>query len=398
MARAAQRADVIVRQVRPSSVSSDLPTLPITHEVAEGHGFFRMGEAHLEYVVRGGVMDLRHTLTPKSMRGQGVAEKLCAAAFAHAKEQSCVVVPSCTYIAERYVPAHKELDHLVLRRHERKDGVTLFVDRRGVATILLDDEPKRNPLSVSVLRRLEDLLSQCEAAAGRVQEGGGREAQEVSVVLLAARGPVFSSGHNMSDFLGLDEEGATAVLDLCARVNMKFKELPQPTIALVDGLATAGGCQLACSCDIVLASERAKFLLPGVRDRFFCHTPAVALADRVGTRKAFEMTILSTEVSAAEALGMGLANRVFPVDSFAREVESIVGRLATFGQRPNHMGTGKRVFYEQVEQPTLEQKYAVALPVMANMMASPLWQRHSRRFFEKRAARKQEKAARSKAV
>ena len=69
---------------------------------------------------------------------------------------------------------------------------------------------------------------------------------------------------HLSDALDAGEE-ADAVLAMCAEVNMMLQRVPQPTIAAVQGLATAGGCALASSCDLVVASKEARFCLPGTR-------------------------------------------------------------------------------------------------------------------------------------
>merc|ERR1712150_200546 len=151
----------------------------------------------------------------------------------------------------------------------------------GVATVLLDNAAQRNPLSKAVLNRLNELLAVCDEAAGPVCPGGSRQ-PKISVVVLKASGSVFSSGHDFADFLDTDESGGRIILDACAQVNMKLRAIPQPTVAIVEGLATAGGCQLACSCDLVLASEKAYFQLPGSKGKGFCHTPVVAVAERIG--------------------------------------------------------------------------------------------------------------------
>jgi predicted GNAT family acetyltransferase len=78
---------------------------------------FRCGEAYLEYTIRGlnqaqpmrgAVMDMQSTVTPPSMRGMGVAQVLCDAAFAYAVKEEHRVMPTCSYIRDRYVPKHLE--------------------------------------------------------------------------------------------------------------------------------------------------------------------------------------------------------------------------------------------------------------------------------------------------
>eukprot|EP00181_Compsopogon_caeruleus_P003093 CAMPEP_0184679794 /NCGR_PEP_ID=MMETSP0312-20130426/2663_1 /TAXON_ID=31354 /ORGANISM="Compsopogon coeruleus, Strain SAG 36.94" /LENGTH=103 /DNA_ID=CAMNT_0027129483 /DNA_START=57 /DNA_END=368 /DNA_ORIENTATION=- len=75
-------------------------------------------EAFLCYRKQGTVLDLWHTYTPENARGQGVAQLLADAAFKLACEQSWKIVPSCSYISDRYLPTHPEYHDLVVNHHE----------------------------------------------------------------------------------------------------------------------------------------------------------------------------------------------------------------------------------------------------------------------------------------
>jgi enoyl-CoA hydratase/carnithine racemase len=80
----------------------------------------------------------------------------------------------------------------------------------------------------------------------------------------------------------------------------------------VQGLATAAGCQLVATCDLAVASEDATFATPGVNIGLFCTTPGMALARAVPTKKAMEMLLTGTPISAEEAVAWGLINKVVP--------------------------------------------------------------------------------------
>jgi hypothetical protein len=89
--------------------------------------------------------------------------------------------------------------------------------------------------------------------------------------------------------------------------------LPQPVIAKVHGIATAAGCQLVASCDLVVASTAAKFATPGVQIGLFCSTPAVALVRAVGRKRAMHMLLTGDMVDGAPTappctLGTGSIN------------------------------------------------------------------------------------------
>ena len=187
-----------------------------------------------------------------------------------------------------------------------------------VASIILANARQRNPLKERVLKRLLALLD--EIAERRF---------EIRVALLRSEGPVFSSGHDFKDFdlREFPREHGEEVLALCARVNMALSRLPQPTIAVVQGLATAGGCQLACSCDIVVASDQASFRCPGSAGGGFCHTPGVSLANKIHARRALEMLLLASAVPADQALEWGICNRVFAHEELDTEAEKMANLL-----------------------------------------------------------------------
>jgi enoyl-CoA hydratase/carnithine racemase len=77
-------------------------------------------------------------------------------------------------------------------------------------------------------------------------------------------------------------------------------EIPQPVIAQVQGIATAAGCQLAAWCDLVIASEDAKFSTPGVKIGLFCTTPMVAVSRAIGRKMAMEMLLTGRDFPARE--------------------------------------------------------------------------------------------------
>lgn len=80
------------------------------------------------------------------------------------------------------------------------------------------------------------------------------------------------------------------------------RNMPQITIASVGNFATAAGCQLVCSCDLLIASKQAKFSTPGIKIGLFCSTPGVALARSMANqKKAFEMLVTGDPISAEEA-------------------------------------------------------------------------------------------------
>ena len=344
-------------------------------------GAISMETAVLEYAVdeEAGVLDIQHTRTPPEMRGQGVAEKLCDAAFEHARGASLRVLPSCSYVSDRYLPKHSEAQGIAVRSVDSATpGLCICVSWLGVASLRLVDARRRNPLTAALLAKLQSFLGAC--AAMEVTHGG--PLPEVRTLLLESTGPVFSSGHDFNDFHEAPAAEQRRVLEMCADVNALLAEVPQVSVAAVSGACVAGGAQLAASCDLVIARDDARFCLPGVRTGGFCHTPAVAVGARVAPRKALELALLASDVDAVEAERIGLANSVVPSAEWASAVEQTVNQLArTFSKS---VADGKRTFYRQAAAPALRDRYVVATDTMVDMFSSPAYQESMAAFLRRK--------------
>jgi enoyl-CoA hydratase/carnithine racemase len=172
-----------------------------------------------------------------------------------------------------------------------------------------------------------------------------------------------------------------AIFALCTDVMEAIRKLPKPVIAQVQGVATAAGCQLAATCDLVVAAENATFATPGVKIGLFCTTPAVALCRAVGSKKAMEMLLTGTPISAAEAERAGLVNRVVPAGRLAEETLKLAQQILTASTYT--VGVGKRAYYEQLPLDHAG-AYAVAQPVMVENAQARDAQEGMRAFLEKR--------------
>jgi enoyl-CoA hydratase/carnithine racemase len=166
------------------------------------------------------------------------------------------------------------------------------------------------------------------------------------VVVLAANGPVFSSGHDLNEVAGTNLTDAGNLFTLCTAVMESIRLLPKPVIAQVQGLASAAGCQLAATCDLVIASSASGFQTPGVRIGLFCSTPAVPLARAVSTKKAMEMLLTGDAISPEEAERAGLVNRVVPPEKLEEETLKLARQIASFSG--DTIALGKAAFYEQI--------------------------------------------------
>tara|TARA_R110002072_G_scaffold12295_4_gene53583 strand:- start:17528 stop:18367 length:840 start_codon:yes stop_codon:yes gene_type:complete len=195
------------------------------------------------------------------------------------------------------------------------DSVRYEGPTNGVARIVLDRADARNAQDKAMLYELNDAFDRAA------------QDNEVKVIVLAAEGPHFSSGHDLRDGSTMDEfkpvsnwggfdlpgsEGYMAIeqeiyLGLCWR----WRNLPKPTIAEVQGKVIAGGLMLVWVCDLIVAADDAAFSDPvvafGVNGvEYFAHPW------EVGVRKAKEMLFTGEAISAAEAMQLGMVNHVVP--------------------------------------------------------------------------------------
>jgi len=326
-------------------------------------------------------MDIQKITTDSTPQGRQALHRVCTAAAELAKQRGFAVLVSCSHYSTAALADMREvgLANILTELDDGTPGLEISLRQDGLATVRLTNNKRRNPLCKHLLFRMRVFLRSC-AAQGIPIEGG--PAPKVKTILLASTGPVFCSGHDFADFCDKSREEKLEILTVCAEVNMLLNKVPQVTIAAVDGLATAGGCQLAASCDLVYASRAARFCLPGARGGAgFCHTPAVALADRMPSqRKALEMALMAEEVSSFEAEKAGLCNQV--IDGSTEQLEIAVDAVASklcrwFGPS---LAQGKQTFYEQSRLETLEDKYKTATPVMADMFAGSSFNNSMREF------------------
>jgi enoyl-CoA hydratase/carnithine racemase len=200
-------------------------------------------------------------------------------------------------------------------------------------------------------------------------------------VVLAAKGPVFSAGHDFHDMKDRSLESMRELLDVCSRLMQTIQEIPQVVIAQVEGLATAAGCQLVATCDLAVAGQSARFEVPGGRGGWFCTTPGVALARAVGRKHALEMLLTGDSIDAATAVEWGLINRVVPDPEVAKETRELL-RRSTRGSAESK-AIGKRAFYRQIDLEVAD-AYAFASNVMAQASQNSDAQEGLRAFLEKR--------------
>jgi len=228
--------------------------------------------------------------------------------------------------------------------------IVTFQREADIAVVTLNRPHRRNALSLELMAELIRTIDEI---------GGNRE---IHAVILAAAGKVFCSGHDLTEMTGRSINEYRRIFDICTHLMEKVQSIPQPVIAEVQGVATAAGCQLVASCDLVVASDQASFATPGVKIGLFCSTPMVALTRAIGRKRAFEMLVTGEFVDANTAADWGLVNRVVPAGELIAETRSLAARIAEASSLV--MGIGKQAYYTQIDLDQFK-AYAYAKEVMS---------------------------------
>lgn len=235
----------------------------------------------------------------------------------------------------------------------------LSVPASGVLRLTLNRPGARNALSSGLMAALQAALD------------GAAADDATRVVVIAAAGPVFSSGHDLKELAARrtdGDKGAAAYAALftqCSALMQSIVRHPKPVIAQVQGTATAAGCQLVASCDLAIAADTARFATPGVNIGLFCSTPMVALSRNVPRKAAMEMLLTGEMLGADDAARIGLVNRAVPPEMLEAEVMAMATRIAAKPRAT--VRTGKEAFYNQLDMP-LAQAYDYASRVMTENM------------------------------
>jgi methylglutaconyl-CoA hydratase len=173
----------------------------------------------------------------------------------------------------------------------------------GVTNITLNRPEKRNALNDELITELTQAI---ETAASD---------SECRVVVLKGAGPDFCAGADLAALQKIADSSIYENLrdaDLLVELFLTIRKAPVPVISAVHGRALAGGCGLATACDLILATESARFGYPEVKLGF---VPAIVMAilrRSMSEKRAFEVIVTGKEISAGEARELGIVNEVYP--------------------------------------------------------------------------------------
>jgi cyclohexa-1,5-dienecarbonyl-CoA hydratase len=174
--------------------------------------------------------------------------------------------------------------------------------------------PPVNILNIAMMREINDALNHCS-----------QERELVAIVFDAASDcRAFSAG------LAVEEHGEETIFQMLDSFHAIFRNLEQiarPSIAIIDGAALGGGCELVTACDLAIGTERARFGQPEIKLGVFPPIAAVLLPQVVGDKRARELMLTGELIEAAEAERVGLVNYVVPVDQLDPKTNELLSKL-----------------------------------------------------------------------
>lgn len=227
--------------------------------------------------------------------------------------------------------------HMAHDGQQETDTGELIVrqDAQPTARITLNRPEKRNALSVKLMQDITEALKRL--GADRL----------VHTIVIEGAGTAFSAGHDLTEMGGRDLAFYRHHAAVTTEMMETIHRVPQPVIAKVHGTAAAAACQLAASCDLIVADEGARFSTPGVNIGLFCSTPGVAVVRAIGRKRAMEMLLTGKFIDASTALQWGLVNQVVASDHLEDAVQELADSIGQFSSLT--VGIGKQTFYAQVD-------------------------------------------------
>src|SRR2546426_6303065 len=174
--------------------------------------------------------------------------------------------------------------------------------------------PPLNVFNIAMMNEIGEALNECVSR------------REVVAIVFeaAADARAFSAGVAVEEHV---PETIFQMLDSFHSIFRTLAQIAKPTIAVVDGAALGGGCELVAACDIVIASDRARFGQPEIKLGVFPPVAAILLPRIIGEKRARELIFTGDLIDATTALQLGLVNYVAPSSELNQQTEAVLAKL-----------------------------------------------------------------------
>jgi cyclohexa-1,5-dienecarbonyl-CoA hydratase len=188
------------------------------------------------------------------------------------------------------------------------DYKTIIVDEKDMIGRITLNIPPLNILNIEMMKEINQALKDFQG-------------KNLKVLVLNANGKAFSAGVNVSDHT---KDKVKEMIQVFHEIFTNLYKINAPTVALVNGAALGGGCEVATFCDIVIASEKSKFGQPEIKVGVFPPVAAAIFPKLMWSKKALELLITGDVIGANDAKELGLVNHILPVDSFDEQADKLV--------------------------------------------------------------------------
>ena len=237
-----------------------------------------------------------------------------------------IVQNSCCALLDFEFPRHDNaceftehhLPNLNLEGVETIMSENVLLERRGrIALITINRPDKLNALNIATRKELSDTLDEL------------RNEDEIRVAVITGAGAkAFVAGADISEFAGRTAVQQRAVMK-ARNVFVSAEDFPKPLIAMINGFCLGGGCELALSCDIRIASDRAKFGQPEINLGIIPGGGGTQRMTRlIGEGKSMQMVLTGEMIDAQEAYRLGLVNEVYPAAELEAKTMEMANKIA----------------------------------------------------------------------
>jgi len=188
------------------------------------------------------------------------------------------------------------------------DYKSIIVEEKDMIGRITFNKPPLNVLDIEMMKEINDALKTYQK-------------QKLKVLIFNANGKAFSAGVDISDHT---KEKVKDMIQVFHDIFTNLLKINAPTVALVNGAALGGGCEVAIFCDIVIASEKSKFGQPEIKVGVLPPVAAAIFPKLIWNKKALELILTGDVIKANEAKELGLINHVLPVEDFEVESEKFI--------------------------------------------------------------------------
>jgi enoyl-CoA hydratase/carnithine racemase len=213
----------------------------------------------------------------------------------------------------------------------------ILENKEGITKLIIN----RPPVNVMNQATLGEICTALEELAGD---------EKTSVLLIRGAGEkAFCAGVEVGDHVG---DKMPVMMKEFGKLFKLLRGLGKPSIAVVNGIALGGGCELIAGCDLAVASEKAKMGQPEIILGGLAPAAAALLPRIMGEKKAFEMLLLGDSMSAVDAERFGLVNKVVPIEQLDAAAEELARKFLKMSRLSVKLV--REAFYQCAETPDLD--------------------------------------------